>query len=665
MTFAPPRTSGQGAQPVRANEAGQGQLRPGDAGQGQLRPGDAGQGQLRPGDAGQGAWKTLASGASAAEASTGWAAIMRDQLERLQGSGVRAVFVFRYDIPSDRLYPLAAAPAQRVASELAVETCDAAIKAGRPTARGSLPGNPGHVTGEVMVAAQPILIDGETHGVACAEMVPQGASEMRLALRQLQWGAAGLRDSFRQDAQSAQSERYAAAVEALNSIVKVAERRDFTAAAAAAVTDLATRFNCDRVTLGFRRRKRTTVRAISHSAQFSRRMQMIRLLSAAMDEAIDQRAAVLWSATEEEDGDFATRAAETLGRHTQASHVYTVPLFVVDAFVGALVFERPESEPFTGTDLDMLEAVVTVLAPVLDEKRRVDRWVIFVVWDALVNQFKRLAGPSHLTRKLVAAALVAMTAFFSVAKGEYQVSAEARVVGTVERAITPAFDGFVAAAPVSAGDFVKEGDLLVQLDDRDLTLERLRLATQRDQQRIEFEKAVSARDRAEMNIRQSQINQAEAEIALVDKQLERTRLLAPFDGLVVSGDLSQSIGSSVRRGDALLLVAPADSYRVTLQVDERQIADVSIGQPGALRVTALPNQTFPVEVEKLTPVARYSEGATTFEVDAVLTTQTPLLRPGMDGVARISVEERSLISIWTKPIVDWLRVTAWRLFAFG
>ncbi len=478
-------------------------------------------------------------------------------------------------------------------------------------------------------------------------------------MRRLQWGAAWLRDTLRSEESDREALRYSAAVEALNTIIVVAEREDFMTAASAAVTDLATRFDCDRVSLGMRRLGRSRVRAISHSAQFSKRMELVGRLNATMDEAIDQRAAVLWPDDNTEDI-FATHAAAALAREHGAGFVYTVPLYVNGRFIGAMTFERPKGAPFDEKQLEVLEAVTTVLAPILDEKRRNDRWLITKVGDSLLGQLKRLLGPAHLIRKLVVGAAIAGVVFFWFAQGTYEVSAEARVVGTVERSIVPGFDGFIAAAPVRAGDRVNEGDLLVQLDDRDLSLERLRLVTQRQRQQIEFDRAVAIRDRAEMNIRQTLIAQADAEIGLLDEQIGRTRLTAPFDGLVVAGDLSQSIGSSVARGEPLLTIAPADAYRVVLQVDERQIADLQEQQTGALRVTALPDRTFQIAVETITPVASYAEGATTFEVQAVFADDVSALRPGMQGAARIEVDERRLITIWTKPLMDWARIVLWR-----
>jgi putative peptide zinc metalloprotease protein len=66
----------------------------------------------------------------------------------------------------------------------------------------------------------------------------------------------------------------------------------------------------------------------------------------------------------------------------------------------------------------------------------------------------------------------------------------------------------------------------------------------------------------------------------VDEHLERAQLRAPFESLVVSGDLSQSIGVPVERGKVLFEVAPLEAYRVILEVDERDI--IMVGAAGML-----------------------------------------------------------------------------------
>src|SRR5690606_28774367 len=117
-------------------------------------------------------------------------------------------------------------------------------------------------------------------------------------------------------------------------------------------------------------------------------------------------------------------------------------------------------------------------------------------------------------------------------------------------------------------------------EDRELSLERLRWVTERQQHQFEYDRALAAQERANINIVRSQIEQADAQIRLIDEQIARTRLVAPFDGLVVAGDLSQRIGASVTRGETLFELSPLSGYRVVITVGERDVGTLAAGQPG-------------------------------------------------------------------------------------
>ncbi len=137
-------------------------------------------------------------------------------------------------------------------------------------------------------------------------------------------------------------------------------------------------------------------------------------------------------------------------------------------------------------------------------------------------------------------------------------------------------------------------------------------------------------------------------------------MTAPFDGLVLSGDLSQSIGAAVRRGDVLFEIAPLRDYRVELLVDESQIADVVPGQRGELVAGALPDIVFPFTIERITPVAKAHEGRTQFSVEGRLTEASERLRPGMEGVGRIEVGDRRVVWIAFRSLLHWLSVASWK-----
>lgn len=210
---------------------------------------------------------------------------------------------------------------------------------------------------------------------------------------------------------------------------------------------------------------------------------------------------------------------------------------------------------------------------------------------------------------------------------------------------------------------VKAGEELATLEDRELALERLRWATQRQQYSFEYDKALATRQPATINIVKSQIDQADAQLRLIDEQIARTRIVAPFDGLIVSGDLSQRIGGSVSRGELLYEIAPLTDYRVVMQVDERQIADVSEGQKGEVIFASLPAERFELTIGKITPVAQAKDGKNLFQVEGSLTHTSPRLRPGMIGIAKIAIDRRRLVSIWMRPVLEWWRLASWRWMA--
>jgi multidrug resistance efflux pump len=200
---------------------------------------------------------------------------------------------------------------------------------------------------------------------------------------------------------------------------------------------------------------------------------------------------------------------------------------------------------------------------------------------------------------------------------------------------------------------------LCALDDRDLKLERLKWRSQKEQYAKQYQQAMAQRNAALAQIVAAQMAQADAELALVEEHLARARVPAPFDGIVVVGDLRQMIGAPVERGHVLFEVAPLETYRLILQVDERDVAEVRAGQPGHLVLSAFPTKALPFTVEMVTPVSTAREGRNYFRVEAQLAYTPARLRPGMEGIGKIAIDRRLLVWIWTHQALDWVRLTLW------
>ena len=201
--------------------------------------------------------------------------------------------------------------------------------------------------------------------------------------------------------------------------------------------------------------------------------------------------------------------------------------------------------------------------------------------------------------------------------------------------------------------------MLAQLKDDDLRLERRKFISQVQQYRQAYDAALANSSRVEAAIAEAQQEQATIQLQLVEQQLERTRLLAPVDGLVVSDDISQTLGAPVKQGETLFEIAALHGFFVQMYVDERDIAQIISSQEGLLKLSSLPGESFVLRVKAITPLSEVREGRNYFRVDADLIGDSAVLRPGMSGTGKIMVGRRSLGWIWFHDLWHWLRLSFW------
>ncbi|MCC8935489.1 HlyD family efflux transporter periplasmic adaptor subunit [Bradyrhizobium sp. Arg68] len=433
--------------------------------------------------------------------------------------------------------------------------------------------------------------------------------------------------------------------------------------AIAVTNELATRLSCDRVSLGIvRRNGAVRLRAVSHSAGFRRDNRLADAIEDAMDEAIEQRGTVAYPLPP------AMERAVTIAQRALAESVKTPGASAMTAAlvdgrgkpIGALTFERHRNEPFTAETVKLAEAIAALLGPQLGVLLRANRLVAGRLADRVGDACQALFGARRPVLKLCALGVAALALTLIFAEGEHRVTAKSVLEAEVQRAAVAPFDGFVRSAAVRAGDTVQGGDLLAALDDRDLVLDRLKWRAERDKLLQRQREALGKHDRSSLAVLDPQIRQAESQLALAEEKLARARIIAPFDGIVVSGDLSQMLGSPIEKGKVLFEIAPLDSYRLIVQVDERDVRYVAVGQNGTVAFAGRPGDPVPITLNKITPVTVAEEGRNSFRVEARLSGSGLQLRSGMEGVAKVKAGRRSIVWIWMHPVVDWLRLAAWR-----
>ena len=435
----------------------------------------------------------------------------------------------------------------------------------------------------------------------------------------------------------------------------------------AVVTEAAQRLGADRVALGFVQGSRgVRVSALSHTADVSRRQDLTLAIEAAMTEAADQGRPIAWVDDPDEPvaPDLVRREHQRLTREFGNWRVLTIPFSVSvenedEREHGVFMFEWSSERDATEQEEALAATLPSIVGHALIMKRRQDRGWLDMLADSVKREAKRMVGPRHTKRKLLGLALLSVLAFCVFATGDFRVSADARLEGRVRRMISAPFDGFVASAQARAGQVVKQGELLATLDDRELQLEASRWSSQESQYTRQANDAEAQRNLAQIQIAKAQSDQAYAQRQLSESLMDKARVIAPFAGLIVSGDLSQQLGGAVKKGQQLFEIAPLDAWRIVLEVPESDIGHVRVGQRGKLVLTAMPDKVLDFEVTLVTAVAHAEQGKNFFRVEAKPRSNLPDLRPGMLGLGKVTVGEARLIWIWTRHFTDWMRLQAW------
>jgi RND family efflux transporter MFP subunit len=344
-------------------------------------------------------------------------------------------------------------------------------------------------------------------------------------------------------------------------------------------------------------------------------------------------------------------------QEAQAVAVLALPLQVRGQAVGALLLEF--DQPPAAATVALAQTAALALAPALALHTRAARSLPRHVREATGGALRALVGPSRPGLKaasLLGAGLLLAAALWPL---PFRVGAPATVEGRVQRAAVAPFAGYILESSVRAGDTVRAGDLLARLDDRELRLEEARWQAQAEVADRRAREALARGAAVAVQLARAEADEAEAQLALTRSRLVRAAVTAPFDGVVLRGDLSQQLGAPVEQGSVLFEVAPLDSWRVVLKVDERDVLRVQDGAVGELVLSGLPGVRHTLRVRQVAPVAVAEDGRNAFRVEAEVTDPSPLIQPGMQGVGKVLVGERSALYIATHRLMDWLRFTAW------
>jgi HlyD family secretion protein len=267
----------------------------------------------------------------------------------------------------------------------------------------------------------------------------------------------------------------------------------------------------------------------------------------------------------------------------------------------------------------------------------------------------------------------------TVSRGDIAVRVQA--TGSVEPInpvdIKSKASGQVIQMPVEVGSVVKAGDLLAQVDPRDVQnqfnqamaddvvsaaslTKALQDKNRKDSLFAQHVISLSQHDstKSAVSAAQSDMVAKRANLDLARQKLEDATVRAPIGGTIVSRPITNGMiitsATSPNGGTTLMTVADLGRVRMKVTIDEVEMGNVRIGQPATVAVDAFPDRTFDGVIEKVEPQAVVTQGVTFFPVEVSISNKEGLLMPGMNG--EVTIKAADLSNVLQVPI-DAVRAT--------
>ena len=438
----------------------------------------------------------------------------------------------------------------------------------------------------------------------------------------------------------------------------IGESAHFGEAANRLCNELETELAAMRVTLGWRKKGLMELIATNHGGRIRNDTEIAGALGRAMDEAAEQDCEVGVPSIK---GVGINRQHKAFSEAHANCQILSMPLRENGEVHGSVTIEySQDSDGISQERIDALRVVLDLVSPQLVNLYQKSGWIGSRAWRSVRQRFASLLGYRHTGWKLLGVSLALTFLLCCVIPIKHTVKAPFLLRTEASADVTAPFSGFIDTVDVNVGDVVRKGQVLLRLDRRELLMQRIELKAQRERSLADSRRYEAEGDLSQMKLSQLSIEQADAKLTALNYRLDLSEICAPFDGVIVEGDLKERLSSPTQVGEKLMRIVEISDTYGELQVDERDIHFLKKGMEGELAFTSRPEDKFRVSLDSYEPVAVVKETGTAFRVRVNLTdSPESWWRPGMSGVCKVDIENRSVAWVYLHRTWEFVRMKLW------
>ena len=242
----------------------------------------------------------------------------------------------------------------------------------------------------------------------------------------------------------------------------------------------------------------------------------------------------------------------------------------------------------------------------------------------------------------------------------FSVSAAGEIGPAEQVSVKPEINGRIDLLPVDIGDRVKKGAVLFTLDDKELQnrrsssltdIERAKLQLEQSERNYHRSEGLFKADllprqdyenaRTEYDLAKNSVERAQRDIAILEEQLTKTKIVAPFDATILTRPVSmgQAVSGSggFNSGTEVLSIADLSDMIINAHINQADITRLKTDQEVEVAVEAVAGLKVIGKVERIAPQATIKNNIKGFAVRILLKNVDSKIRPGMTANIKIPV----------------------------
>ena len=263
-----------------------------------------------------------------------------------------------------------------------------------------------------------------------------------------------------------------------------------------------------------------------------------------------------------------------------------------------------------------------------------------------------------LQRALYLAAAAALIAFLAWPV-RFEVTAPGELRPANSEVVIASEEARLDSVEVVVGDDVVAGQVLATLASESLIETRDEAVLNQLLEGLSAQEALAAGDYARYQLALQRQEIAGLRVARMEERLATLVLTAPGDGRVADLIPRSEIGAQITPGASLAEIQYGNVMRALLSLSAIDAPLVRNGAEGTFVLRGISDRSWPIVVVEDPIASRQEDGNTVLLVSAEVTNADADLFKGLTGIARIELGEAARLVVLTRPLVEWIRLTAW------